>query len=46
MLLLKVIDNGLAMVGASPYAYRFVEGMIIFAAMYMDSLRSLRKKSV
>lgn len=45
VLLLKVIDNGLAMVGASPYAYRFAEGMIIFAAMYMDSLRSLRKKS-
>lgn len=45
VLLLTVIDNGLAMVGASPYVYPFVKGLIIFAAMYMDSLRSLRRKN-
>lgn len=45
VLLLNVINNGLAMIGASPYAYRFAQGIIIFAAMYMDSLRNLRKKS-
>lgn len=45
VLLLTVIDNGLAMIGASPYVYPFVKGIIIFTAMYMDSLRSLKKKN-
>jgi ribose/xylose/arabinose/galactoside ABC-type transport system permease subunit len=38
---LTVIENGLNFVGASPYAYPFVRGAIIFIAMYADSLKSL-----
>ncbi|MDR1623722.1 MAG: ABC transporter permease [Tannerellaceae bacterium] len=44
VLLLYVIDNGLAGLGASPYVYPFVQGLIIFLAMYMDSLSALRIK--
>lgn len=37
---LAVIENGLIHLGASPYAYSFVRGGIIFIAMYADSLKS------
>jgi len=40
VLLLEIIRNGLNQIGADPYVYRFVNGAIIFAAMYADSLRS------
>lgn len=40
VLLLEIIRNGLNHLGADPYAYRFVNGIIIFVAMYADSLRS------
>lgn len=40
VLILEIIRNGLNQVGADPYAYRFVNGAIIFVAMYADSLRS------
>jgi ribose/xylose/arabinose/galactoside ABC-type transport system permease subunit len=37
---LAIIENGLNHLGASPYAYSFVRGGLIFIAMYADSLRS------
>lgn len=40
VLMLEIIRNGLNHLGADPYAYRFVNGAIIFVAMYADSLRS------
>ncbi len=40
VLMLEIIRNGLNYLGADPYAYRFVNGAIIFIAMYVDSLRS------
>lgn len=39
VLILEIIRNGLNHVGADPYAYRLVNGAIIFVAMYADSLR-------
>ncbi len=40
VLILEIIRNGLNHLGADPYAYRFVNGAIIFIAMYADSLRA------
>jgi ribose/xylose/arabinose/galactoside ABC-type transport system permease subunit len=40
VLLLEMIRNGLTHLGASPYSYRLVNGIIIFVAMYADSLKS------
>jgi len=40
VLILEIIRNGLNFLGADPYAYRFVNGAIIFIAMYADSLRA------
>jgi ribose/xylose/arabinose/galactoside ABC-type transport system permease subunit len=40
VLILEIIRNGLNFMGADPYAYRFVNGAIIFIAMYADSLRA------
>ena len=37
---LAIIETGLIHLGASPYAYSFVRGGIIFIAMYADSLKS------
>lgn len=39
VLILEIIRNGLNHMGADPYAYRLVNGAIIFIAMYADSLR-------
>lgn len=39
-LTLVMIENGLIHLGASPYAFPFVRGGIIFIAMYADSLKS------
>lgn len=36
---LTLIENGLVYIGASPYIYPFVRGLIIFIAMYVDSFR-------
>lgn len=36
---LNLIENGLNHVGASPYAYPFVRGGVIFIAMYADTLK-------
>jgi ribose/xylose/arabinose/galactoside ABC-type transport system permease subunit len=38
---LAIIETGLIFLGASPYVYSFIRGGIIFAAMYLDSLRSI-----
>ncbi|MFQ6067002.1 MAG: ABC transporter permease [bacterium] len=38
---LAIIETGLIHLGASPYAYSFVRGGIIFGAMYADSLKSV-----
>lgn len=38
---LTMIENGLYHLGASPFAYPLVRGVLIFVAMYADSLRSL-----
>jgi ribose/xylose/arabinose/galactoside ABC-type transport system permease subunit len=36
----EMIRNGLTNLGANPYSYRLVSGVVIFAAMYADSLKS------
>ena len=38
-LILLFIASGMAIMGISPYAIPFVRGVIIFIAMYVDSLR-------
>jgi ribose/xylose/arabinose/galactoside ABC-type transport system permease subunit len=38
----EMIDNGLTNLGANPYSYRLVGGVVIFAAMYADALKSGR----
>ena len=42
VLLLIVISNGLGTRGVSPYVYPFVAGVIIFFAIYLDSLKNSR----
>lgn len=37
---LIVIENGLNLIGASSFIYPFVRGIIIFSAMYADSLKT------
>lgn len=41
VLTLNIIESGLNFAGASPYAYRFVQGGIIFVAMYVQSYQSM-----
>jgi ribose/xylose/arabinose/galactoside ABC-type transport system permease subunit len=41
----EMIDNGLTNLGANPYSYRLVGGVVIFAAMYADALKSGRLSS-
>ncbi|MDX7951451.1 ABC transporter permease [Lichenihabitans sp. Uapishka_5] len=38
----EVMENGLNQMSANPFAYRLVTGIIIFVAMYVDSLKSGR----
>jgi ribose/xylose/arabinose/galactoside ABC-type transport system permease subunit len=40
----QVIENGLNQVSANPYIYQLVTGVVIFAAMYMDALKSSRTR--
>lgn len=42
VLVLVIVENGLSLLGASPYLYPFVRGLIIFVAMYADSLKLKR----
>jgi len=44
-LILLFIASGMAIMGISPYAIPFVRGVIIFIAMYIDSLRYKAMKS-
>ena len=41
VLTLSIIESGLNFAGASPYAYRFVQGGIIFIAMYVQSYQAM-----
>jgi ribose/xylose/arabinose/galactoside ABC-type transport system permease subunit len=43
VLLLIIINNGLGTRGVSPYVYPFVAGGVIFLAIYLDSLKHLRR---
>jgi|SRR5580692_10306255 ribose/xylose/arabinose/galactoside ABC-type transport system permease subunit len=43
VLLLTIISNGLGTRGVSPYVYPFVAGVIIFVAIYLDSLKNSRQ---
>ncbi len=43
VLLLIIINNGLGTKGVSPYIYPFVAGVVIFLAIYLDSLKNLKK---
>lgn len=45
VLLLIIINNGLGTIGVSPYIYPFVAGVVIFLAIYLDSLKNLRRSS-
>ena len=38
----QMIRSGLQHIGANPYSYRLVEGVVIFVAMYVDALKSGR----
>ena len=44
-LLLIIINNGLGTIGVSPYIYPFVAGVVIFLAIYLDSLKNLKRSS-
>jgi ribose/xylose/arabinose/galactoside ABC-type transport system permease subunit len=39
-MIFQVIRSGLQQVGANPYSYRLVEGVVIFIAMYADALKT------
>ena len=39
-IILMVIQSGLNFIGASPYLYSFIQGCIIFLAMYVQSLKN------
>jgi ribose/xylose/arabinose/galactoside ABC-type transport system permease subunit len=45
VLLLIVINNGLGTRGVSPYVYPFVAGAVVFFAIYLDSLKNLRRSA-
>jgi ribose/xylose/arabinose/galactoside ABC-type transport system permease subunit len=38
-LIFQIIRSGLQQIGANPYSYRLVEGVVIFVAMYADALK-------
>jgi len=46
VLTLRLIENGLVHLGMSPYAYSLIIGIIIFFAMYADSLKSMVRARV
>jgi ribose/xylose/arabinose/galactoside ABC-type transport system permease subunit len=39
-MIFQIIRSGLQQVGANPYSYRLVEGVVIFIAMYADALKT------
>lgn len=44
VILIIMIDNGLNIIGASPYLYPFIKGLIIFVAIFADSFKNLYLK--
>ncbi len=44
VLLLYLINNALALSGASPFLYPFAKGLVIFIAMAVDALKNFKKK--
>jgi ribose/xylose/arabinose/galactoside ABC-type transport system permease subunit len=38
-LMFQIVRSGLQHIGANPYSYRLVEGVVIFIAMYADALK-------
>lgn len=44
VLLLYLINNALALTGASPFLYPFAKGLVVFIAMYVDALKNFKKK--
>jgi ribose/xylose/arabinose/galactoside ABC-type transport system permease subunit len=40
VLIMVMIRNGLNIIGMNPYTYNFINGAVIFLAMYIDSLKS------
>jgi len=44
VLLIYIINNGLSIIGASEYVYPFAQGIIVFAAMYLDALKNFKNK--
>lgn len=46
VLMLFIIENGLALLSVSPFAYPLVRGVVIFIAMYVDSIKSSRIVSI
>jgi ribose transport system permease protein len=43
VMLLIIINNGLGTRGVSPYVYPFAAGAVMFIAIYLDSLKNMRK---
>jgi inositol transport system permease protein len=43
VLLIYMINNGLSIIGASEFVYPFAQGIIVFAAMYMDALKNFKR---
>ena len=41
----ELVRNGLNQIGANPYAYKLITGIIIFVAMYADALKKDMKKN-
>ena len=46
IILIIMIDNGLNIIGASPYLYPFIKGLIIFVAIFADSIKNLYRKGL
>jgi ribose/xylose/arabinose/galactoside ABC-type transport system permease subunit len=44
VVLVLMIDNGLNIMGVSPYLYPFVKGLIIFIAIFADSFKNFQRR--
>lgn len=44
IILIIMVDNGLNIIGASPYLYPFIKGLIIFVAIFSDSIKNLYRR--
>lgn len=43
-LIIVIVENGLALLGATPYLLPIIRGLVIFIAMFADSLRMRKKR--